>query len=506
MKNFVKLFAFLVVITIVLQGSQCSSREMTTAKVAMKSGDYDKALDNLQKEIEKNPKNGEAFILLAELRVRKGDVPGAIALMDQAEPLVANDPALRDRPTQFKFEIFRQCVENGQNAYNEYIQSNDKNKLIQSASYYNMAVMLRPNFFEGYRRMGIAFELADNPDQAMAAYLKYVEVIQPSIDIAVSNNIYIGATTKSLTQKIGKPTFIRGSRISETDSTLLERYTLEGNDLFMSSTSKNGGEPIVVSWSYNPPKNILEIERQIVPDAMTQPITSLATIFYHKREKENSLKYFKMVNSIDPFDGNANSAIVTLYQELGNTEAAVRTINENVQRDPQNPLFIAQLGDFYMNQGDYDNAILQYEKALSIRPDFADVLRNIAPCYGNKAAKIQAEQHELIAARKMKAPDTAAYFPLLRQAADYFNRVLETPTYANDADVMGDLCSIYLALMPSARALFEATLARYEALENNIAENRREQYYFRLLKIYGETKSPKYNELEEKLSKLMESE
>jgi tetratricopeptide (TPR) repeat protein len=477
---------------------------MTTAKVAMKSGDYEKALANLQKELEKNPKNGEAYILLAELKTIKGDILGAITLMDQAEPLVANDPILKDKPTQFKFQLFKQYVEMGQNAFNDYNQSNNKNKLYDAANFYTFAVALRPNFFEGYRRIGLAYEITGKQNQAMEAYLKYMEVIQPSIDIAILNNIYVGATTKSLIQKIGKPTFIRGNKINDTDSTILEKHTVEGNDLFIFSISKNGGEPTVVSWSYNPPKNILEVERQIVPDAITQPISSLATIYYHKKDKDNSLKYFKIVNSIDPLDENANSAIVTLYQELGNLEEAIKTINENVKRDPQNPLFIAQLGDVYMNQGDYDNAILQYEKALSIRPDFADVLRNIAPCYGNKAAKIQATQNELIAAKKMKAPgDTNAYFPLLRKAADYFNRVLETNSYSKDADVMGDLCSIYLALMPAEKALFEATLARYEALEKDIPEEKLEQYYFRLLKIYGEIRSPKYNELEEKINKLI---
>ena len=117
MKHYIKLIAILIIATIALQGFQCASREMTTAKVAIKSGEIDKAIENLNKEIEKNPKNGEAYILLAELNLGAGKVQEAINYMDQAEPLVAKDAKLKDKPKQFKFEVFKALLQQGEEAF-----------------------------------------------------------------------------------------------------------------------------------------------------------------------------------------------------------------------------------------------------------------------------------------------------------------------------------------------------------------------------------------------------
>jgi tetratricopeptide (TPR) repeat protein len=488
---------------IIFQGQQCSSREMTTAKVAMKNGDIPKAIENLQTEINKNPKNGEAYILLAELKARQGDLPTAIDLMNQAEVLVANNPTLKDRPAHYKFELFQKSVKDGEEAFNKYSQNKNVRQLETALKHYKTSILLRPAFFEGYRMIGWCNELLDKPDDAVEAYNEYLKVLQPTIDVAVSNNIYVGVETKSLSQKIGQPTFLRGNKLASADSTVLEKYNVAAKDLFIFSIiRKDETVAKVVSWSYDPPQNILPGEREIVPSAITQPINALAVIYYNKKEKDNSLKYFHIVASIDPFDENVNSAIVTLYQELGKPEEAEKAINENVNKNPDNHIFIAQLGDLYMNKGDFDKAIIQYEKALAIKPNFEAALRNVAACYGNKAAKIQQEQAELQSSGKIKSIDPKTYTPFLEKAAEYFKKCLETSAFKNDPDVMGDLCGIYMALLPKEKDLFEKTLKDFENLENILPKERKEQYYFKLLKIYGQTKNPKYSEIENKINQL----
>ena len=503
LKYYLKLILLLVTTTIIFQGSQCASREMTTAKLAIRNQDVPKAIENLLAEIRKNPNNGEAYILLAELRVMQGDLPAALALMEQAEPLVANNPTLRDKPAHFKFEIFQQSVKSAEEAFNNFAQTRDKSQLQVAIQNYQVAVLLRPAFFEGYRMLGWCNELADRPDAAIAAYLEYIKILQPSIDIAVQNGFYIGTETKSLAARIGSPTVLREGRLTTGEPTVLEKYTVRGNDLFVFSVVK-AGETVakVESWSYNPPKNILPGEREIVPSAMTQPINSLAVIYYNRREKDNSLRYFQMIASIEPFDANVNSAIVTLFQELGRPEEAERAINENVTRNPDNYIFIAQLGDLFMNRGEYDNAIEQYERALAINPNFEAALRNIGACFGNKAARIQQEQNDLVAARTIRAVDVNTFAPYLIRAAEYFTRVLQTPTFRNNPDVMGDLVNIYMAL-PDKKALFEQTLRDFENLESTLSQAQLEQYYFRLLRIYGQTSNPKYATIEAKLNQLI---
>jgi tetratricopeptide (TPR) repeat protein len=476
---------------------------MTTAKVAIKNGDNAKAIENLQKEIEKNPKNGEAYILLAELKQKQGDLQGAIDMMSKAEPLVANNPTLKDRPAQFKFNVFKKSVEDGGEAFNKYSNNTKNTKQLDNAiKHFTTAVTLRPNFLEGWRRIGLANEMLEKDDEAMAAYEEYLKVLQPSIDCAIANNFFVDYETKKLSQQLGKSSLLRGTKLTNGDSLILEKYVVEGKDLFIQSMMKSGGVARVESWSYNPPTNILDGEREFVPDNITQPMTSLAQMYYRKKDKDNSLKYFKIASSINPNDVDANSAIVTLYQEMGRGDEAIKTINDNVVKNPDNPVFVAQLGDVYMNKGDFDNAISQYEKALTIDPSFSAALRNAAACYGNKAAKIQSEQQELLNTGKIKAVDVNTYASFLEKAADYFKRCLETKTFKDDPDVMGDLCGIYLVLLPKEKANFDKSLADFEALEGRLTTDKKEQYYLKLLKIYGQTKNPKYSDVEQKFNAL----
>src|SRR5512135_1119830 len=61
-----KLFKIVIVLLagLAFAGFQCSSTEMTSAKLYIQQKNYDKALDALQKEIAKNPKSAEGYYYL----------------------------------------------------------------------------------------------------------------------------------------------------------------------------------------------------------------------------------------------------------------------------------------------------------------------------------------------------------------------------------------------------------------------------------------------------------
>ena len=506
MKNYLKLMLLLIGATILLQGFQCASREMTSAKVALKNGDTEKAIENLKLEIDKNPKNAEAYILLAELKSKEGEFEEAAALMDKAEPLCANDPKLRDRPAQFKFTIFKDAIDKGQENFNRWLNNKTNAKQFERAvSNFNTATKLRPHYAEAYRMIATAYELAEKSDSAIMFYIKYVEIIQPSIDFAISKGLYIGAEESSLASKLGTVKFIRGSKLPDGDSTILDHFSVNGKDLYVQSIAKKNGDrydmPTVQSWSYDPPHNILQGEREIVPASFAAPLTSLATLYYNKKELNNSIKYFKVLAAIEPSNPNANSAIIALYQEMNKPEEAAKAINENIQRFPDNPLFVAQLGDIYMSREEYDKAIEQYEKAIKIKPDFDAALRNIASCYGNKAATIQKAQLELVSTKKQKDVDVKAYEDLLLKAVEYFEKTLKTEKFKNDPTILGDLCVAYIAL-PSKKSDFDRTLKQLEALENTLPKDKKEAYFMILYRIYSATSNPKMTEIENKINSL----
>jgi len=66
---------------LLMQGSQCASREMTTAKVAYQNKDYQKAVEFAKLEIQKNPNNYEAKLLLADSYIQLRDIENALLFL-----------------------------------------------------------------------------------------------------------------------------------------------------------------------------------------------------------------------------------------------------------------------------------------------------------------------------------------------------------------------------------------------------------------------------------------
>lgn len=62
---------FLVAIYMTVTAFQCGSAEMTTAKLAIKNGQYDKAEESLARAVEKNPQEEEAWFLLGQVRLEQ---------------------------------------------------------------------------------------------------------------------------------------------------------------------------------------------------------------------------------------------------------------------------------------------------------------------------------------------------------------------------------------------------------------------------------------------------
>ncbi len=78
----------LIVITfligMVLSGYQCSSTELTSARLYIEQKNFDKALEMLQKDIEKNPKSDEGYFLMGHVYGELDDIEKMVASFDKS--------------------------------------------------------------------------------------------------------------------------------------------------------------------------------------------------------------------------------------------------------------------------------------------------------------------------------------------------------------------------------------------------------------------------------------
>jgi len=125
-KKLIQLTLITIISALILQGFQCSSREMTTAKVAFKNGDYDKAMDFAQQELTKNPQSDEAYMLIADIYMMKGNLKKAAEFAVKADQIQNKDTKLAQRPKLLINKIWVDCYNSGIENFNRYFSTQNK--------------------------------------------------------------------------------------------------------------------------------------------------------------------------------------------------------------------------------------------------------------------------------------------------------------------------------------------------------------------------------------------
>lgn len=476
MKRNYYIFILFFVFTIVLQSFQCESPEMTTAKLAIRNKDLDKAEANLEKEIRNNPNNAEAYIILAEVRLNKYDYMGAAKAIKSSDS-VTKDFRLKIQAEQFKGNLWRIAYNSGIDLFNRYFGTRDTKFLDSSIKVFQAGIYVRPQIYDFYPLIAQAYELKGDTDNAVKYYTLYTEMISNELNLSKNYGVYLKMPREDFLAKVGKPIYTRGIRFSpERDSLLIDRFDIKGEEVYLYSSDKEKVFKIF-GWRVNPPKDWLNDEKEQPTELNTTPFAALAQTFFNRGDYENSIKYIKMLLLLEPDNSDANAFLVNIYQLQNKQEDAIKFAQSLIAQDPNNKLYHAIYGDILLQLGKYDEAISEYEKSLKIDPNYDIVIRNCAAAYKNKVAIIQKRQLE---ENKL---DEKEYISDLQKSAEYFERAKKTPRFANDFEVYKDLAEIYFVM--NKQDNLKQIVAEMEALDPLIKDEEREAYLLALLKIYS---------------------
>ena len=205
-----------------------------------------------------------------------------------------------------------------------------------------------------------------------------------------------------------------------------------------------------------------------------------------------------MIIDLEPDNSNAYSSMVGLYQELGKTDEAIKTIQDLIKAEPKNELYITQLADLYHNLQKYDESIKTYQQALEINPKFDRANRNLASAYKNRAVEKQKAEQDKQDKNKAYKIDMETYLPDLRQSAKYFAIALQSKTFENDMMILSELANIYQVL--EEKDNLKKTVRNLEAIEFTIPQDKLEQYYLNMVRIYSEMgDNKKLEEIQKKM-------
>lgn len=170
------LAAFLL-IGIVLMGFQCSSTELTSARLYIQQKNFDKALEVLNQEIAKNPKSDEGYFLLGHVYGEMGEISKMSEAYDQSLAI----------SNKFQKEINESKIYHWANSFNKGVNlfqrgnkttDADSSKMFyeMSVNEYKNAMALQPDSAETYRNLAFVYLTMGKNEESIEPLTKLVEL------------------------------------------------------------------------------------------------------------------------------------------------------------------------------------------------------------------------------------------------------------------------------------------------------------------------------------------
>lgn len=451
--------------------------------MAYNQKDLKKATDFLDKELSHNPNNPDALFLLAKIQSSNKNFDGAVKSIAKLEPKFTTKHQ-KEELALFKYFFAYDCYNNGSNQYNNYLKTKETKYLDSSLVSYSAGIAIKPQVAEFYQAKATAMESKGDTLEAMKTFILFSEMMTPTTDFMVENGLTLGMPQSVLVTKFGKPI---KSKIdsSSREKIVVDKYSVKGKEVFFYSDliKEKDKELLFRGLRYNPPTDWLDAEKYQVSRLNIEPYGVLATHYYTKKDYETCLLYLQKIKSIQPDNTEVNKFITQVYQESGNGDVAIKSLEENIKKEPSNKAYWAQFGDFLSRSKKYSEAIEKYNKAIEIDPNYDVVLYNLGSVYKNKAGEKQLEENEKFAKNPKYKILPQNYMPELKKSAEFFEKAGQTTKFKDNLDILKELSNIYQVTEDSVSQ--RKLMATLEELEFSIPETEKENYLIIMFKIYN---------------------
>lgn len=474
-KSFVKTLIALVTLSFMFQGFECASSEMTSAKMAYTKKDYSTAQTFLEKEVKKNPKNGEAWFMLGKVRGEAKDVQGTVEAFKEARKYPLDKQKMDEMSiSTYKLwaDIFNGAIDN----YNKAVKSEqpERQKLISEAIRTGeLAVQLKPENTEIYNALASMYEVAGDTAKSISTMERYVETQQDALDLLLGKGIYMGMSRVESLKNLGAPDQTKGTHYGK-DSIVTDHYNkLDGKEVYI-FYRQDKNDFIFDGIRVNPPADMFIAEKERFSPFESSTFIILAYKYYQKKDYDKAQKNLNVAMRLKPSEQNAMQLQYQLLKEGGKSSEALKTLEDLVNKFPNEKNYIAQYGSLLSESKDYKGATAQFEKALKIDPNYDIALINLGAVYQNRAGIIQKEEQAKREKDKKYVEDTTRYFPLLLTAADYYQKYRNLPGKNTDIAVVQNLINIYTVLRYEDK--LEALAGDVKSLESTNIEGAADCY------------------------------
>lgn len=321
-----KIIVLLLFFGLSFMGFQCSSQELTSAKLYISQKNYDKALESLLKEVQKNPKSDEGYYFLGEVYAEKENIPEMVKAFDKSLAISKNYEA---KIAEAKLIRWANLHNKGLASFQRgnITEDEDSIKIYYEKAIYQLenAISLQPDSAETYKYLAFVYISAERVDEA-------IEPLQKIIDL---------------------------KKMVEGYSFLGDIYYNKGANLSAAyRTSKNPDDSIASIEQYNKAISVLEEGRKYHPNDQ-RILLYLSNAYIGANKIDVALEAFKAGVEQEPENEYYRYNYGVLLLGADRFEEAIEQFNKAIQIKPDYQNAIYNLAVAYVKWGTQLNKIAE---------------------------------------------------------------------------------------------------------------------------------------------------
>ena len=374
-----KILVVLSILTMALGFSafDCSSAELTGAKMYIAQKHYDKAKESLLKEVTKNPLNDEAWYYLGYLY---GEQDSVNAMINAFNKSLSISKKFEKDIDEFKKYTWQTSFNKGVSEFNAAVKTTKQDSMKihfeKAAELFKNSTLCEPDSTIGYENLvSVYFNLNETGEA------------KPALEKLVS----LGKTPSSFAQ-------------------LGQLYNVEGGKAMDSyRASKNIADSTKAMESYSKAIEVLKNGQSKYPTD-SDILLQLGNAYYSSGEVDVALSSFKSLVEKDPSNKDFRYAYGVVLMKARNYPDAVSQLEEAVKMDPKNTDAIYNLAAAYINWGNllrdaavkaesddksyqekFGSAVPYLEKYLEAKPTDSRVWYSLGQVYANMGQQAKAE-------------------------------------------------------------------------------------------------------------------
>ncbi|MGE5499010.1 MAG: tetratricopeptide repeat protein [Syntrophothermus sp.] len=346
---------------------QCSSTEMTSAKLYIQQKNYAKAKEALQKEITKNPNSDEGFYMLGYLYGEEGDFVKMTENFDKSLKISKKFAKnIEDQKKYYWMTAFNKGVTFFNKATKAKAEDSVKTYYSKAIQAFQESIQIEPDSADTYKNLAFASIQAGRQDDA-------VKPLEDLLKIKKSADAYK----------------ILGQIYSSKGANLMASY----------KTSKNAQDSVSAMEYFTKAINVLNEGRQSFADDK-DILLYYSNALISANKTDVALETFKAGVEKDPTNQYYRYNYGTLLLQAGEYEKAIEQFTKAVELDPKYHSAFFNLGVAYVKWGTairekadkegkedpeyrnkYKQALPFLEKSVEIKSDDALSWETLAKVY-----------------------------------------------------------------------------------------------------------------------------